>query len=206
MVCFTSASLNYLCVRCFLRRIPNRWKALNPRPSIEFLTGLFARSGNLRVSLSAIPMSRPVISIYLEPWRSSGIVSYFATDANLKQDFAFCLQTQDTIFSHTGIQASVPWLNKYLIPVVTTESSDVNHLFCVHQRQNQFLGTSFSVPLLLETTTAVRQAVTLPKIEKIFSIEVWVIVEIFHLYCTLKCRSSYGLRSFSTKGVQFTRQ
>lgn len=96
----------------------------------------------------------------------------FTTDANVNQDVAFCLQTQDTIFSHTGIQASVPWLNKYLIPVVTTESSDTYHLLCVHKRQNQFLGSSFSVTLILETTTTVRQAVTSTKIVKIFSIEV----------------------------------
>jgi hypothetical protein len=71
----------------------------------------------------------------------------FATDANLKQDVAFCLQTQDTIFSRTGIRVLVPRLNKYLIPLVKAGSSDAYHLLCVHQGRNKFLSTSSSAPL-----------------------------------------------------------
>ena len=84
-----------------------------------------ATAGRSWVTLPRVQISCPVISIYL---KKPLAVKRFATDANVKQAVTSQLQTLNTYFFCTGIQALVSQWDECLMPVLTVWNSDVYRL------------------------------------------------------------------------------
>jgi hypothetical protein len=100
-------------VRCFLWA-PRRWISLGPILPTGYVTGYRVMAGRLWITLPTDPVSCPVISIYLNPLRITCLAVSSIPDNNVKQAVTSWLQTLDTAFCYTGIQALMSLWNQCL--------------------------------------------------------------------------------------------
>jgi hypothetical protein len=105
---------------CFVRGA-NTWKSVGPRLPTEFVTDYSARTGRLWTTLATVQISLPVISILLDPLKTSA----WQADADGKQAVTCWLQTLDTSYFISGVQGFVPRWDKCL-----NVSDDSGSLVC----------------------------------------------------------------------------